>query len=776
MGESTAAGPAAAQQSGPQTSNPVGAPAAGAGAAPAPKPKSSRLPVYILAGAALGLVAGLVFGERAAALQPLGLAYAKMLEIAVFPYLICSLLVGLGGLARKRAGRLLAASWGVYLVLWALTFLTIFLIGAFIPPAPPPAVLMPPTPGDVAGLLDLLIPANIAVALEGNFVPAIVVFAVLYSLAIQDAPGKATLLESMEVLRKASVTLWNWIVYVAPLGVFALFASTAGTVDAAVAGSLAVYTALFLAGTAILGFVILPWLLSRIVPQSYGAILAEMRPALTLALVTTLSVAALPFIQKAAEELCRQQGVDASGDGTPEGNEAGDVVKASLSIAYVLSQLGNYFIALFLIFAAYHQRVAIEFGQWLLLPLMTLLSGIGSPSASVDAVAFLSGWLRLPAATTNLYVETMTITRYGQVALSVMGFAFVTLAATMIYFGKARLRLQPILGAFAMTVVLFGGLALGGRLFAQHLFPAPSDAAIMARTLDPHLVAQVDATVLRERPADLAPLDGAGTLDGIRARGRLRVGYGTDILPFSYFNGAGELVGYDVAAAYRFASDLHVGLELVPIDWSSVEADLVAGRYDVVMAGAYATPDRIRTLGVSDFYLVNALALIVPSGTADRFRTYGAVADRADLTIAVFRDPVLEPMVHAMFPKARIVMLDSYDELPSRSEVDAALWTRDQAAAWTQARSGYTAVVPADMGAPLPFSYLLPPAGTDMLRYLNLWLELEQASGARARALDYWVAGAARTEPGRRWNLLDDVVIPALEGRPATPQAAERNM
>ncbi len=49
------------------------------------EPSKSRLPVYILIGAALGLIAGLVVGERAAVLQPLGIAYAKLLEIAVFP-------------------------------------------------------------------------------------------------------------------------------------------------------------------------------------------------------------------------------------------------------------------------------------------------------------------------------------------------------------------------------------------------------------------------------------------------------------------------------------------------------------------------------------------------------------------------------------------------------------------------------------------------------------------------------------------------------------------
>ncbi len=246
-------------------------------------------------------------------------------------------------------------------MVWGLAFLTIFLIGAFIPPAPPPSVIVPETARGAADLLNLLIPPISPSPSTAISCPPWWCSPRSIRWRSRRCRRKPPSSKSMEVLRKASVVIWNWIVYVAPLGVFALFASTAGTVDAAVAGSLAVYTVLFLIGTVVLGFVILPFLLSRLVPQSYGAILAELRPALTLALVTTLSVAALPFIQKAAEELCRQEKI--------ESEESGDVIKASLSIAYVLSQLGNYFIALFLIFASYHQRVALTVSGWVLLPL-----------------------------------------------------------------------------------------------------------------------------------------------------------------------------------------------------------------------------------------------------------------------------------------------------------------------------------------------------------------------------------------------------------------------
>ncbi|HEX2529249.1 MAG TPA: cation:dicarboxylase symporter family transporter [Geminicoccus sp.] len=717
------------------------------------QPTSAGLATWILGSAVLGLLVGILIGERASLLQPLGLAYAKMLEISVFPYLICSLLLGLGGLAPERAPRLLRSSWPIYLIVWATTLATLFLLGLVIPSPPLPNLLTPGSqPATAANLIDLLIPANLASSLYQNAVPAIVVFAILFGIAIQSNPQKTSFLDAMEVLRKASVTIWTWVVYFAPVGVFALFASTAGTVDPKVADSLLAYMALYLLGTFLLAFVVIPLALRPFVSRGAREILAELRPALTLALVTTLSAAALPQVQKVAERLLAERGVT--------GEEAKDVVRATLSLSYVLCQLGNYFIALFVLYLSYHYRAPLSLGDMVLLPFMTLLAGIGSPSASVEAVAFLAQWLNLPADAPNLYIETMTVTRYGQVALSVMGFSFVTLAVPMIYFGCERCRTRGFLPALAGGLVLFGAIVLGGRMIESRLFPSPSDAAILARTLAPGTTDGVTAVVHRERPAALATLDGAADLEAIRRRGQLRVGYGADIVPFSYVNGQGDLVGYDVAAAYRLARALHVGIEFVPVTWHTLEADVDRGLYDIVMAGAYATSERLRTMDVSSFYLTSPLAFIVPSAAAPRFLAYDLIAARDGLRLAIFKDPVLEPLVRDMFPRADIRILPSYDVLPDDPSIDGALWTADQAAAWTSARSGYTAVVPQNIGAPLPLAYLLPRGSDDFVRYVNLWLALEQAQGLLADQVDYWIRGHPRPEPDHRWNVLDDMILP----------------
>ncbi len=72
---------------------------------------AGSLPKRIVLGAVLGIAAGIVLGDRAAILQPFGDAYGAMLQIAVFPYLLCTLMYSLGRLTPPMALRLLRAGW-----------------------------------------------------------------------------------------------------------------------------------------------------------------------------------------------------------------------------------------------------------------------------------------------------------------------------------------------------------------------------------------------------------------------------------------------------------------------------------------------------------------------------------------------------------------------------------------------------------------------------------------------------------------------------------------
>ncbi|MBV8509692.1 MAG: cation:dicarboxylase symporter family transporter, partial [Xanthobacteraceae bacterium] len=410
---------------------------------------AASLPAWVLAGAVFGILAGLIFGERMAVLQPAGVVYAMLLESVVYPYILSSLIVGLGSLAPARTWQLIRASWVLYLFLWIVVFTVIQALAQAFPSPAPPIEIKPSVQVSVMDLVRTLVPENLTAALSQNLVPAIVVFAVMFGAAVQTVQSKTSFLEVVETIRLASLRIWQWVVYLAPVGVFALFASTAGTIEPRMAGSLAVYLALFLLGTVLLAFVLLPLALSAIAPVNWREILADLRPAFILALVTTLPTSALPLIQRISEHR-----IAAAGHAD---DEAKDVTRATISLAYVFASLGNYFVALFIIYAAQHFRVSLDWVQQLMLPPITLLSSSGAPSTTISGAGFMAQWLGLPSATVPLYVEAMTVTRYGQVALSVSAYAFIGVAVPFIYFRCASWRPLRAMTAIVLGVVLFAG-------------------------------------------------------------------------------------------------------------------------------------------------------------------------------------------------------------------------------------------------------------------------------------------------------------------------------
>jgi Na+/H+-dicarboxylate symporter len=237
-----------------------------------------------------------------------------------------------------------------------LTFSAIWVMAYGIPSAPPPFSLTASAARDQSNLMQLLIPSNPFAALRENYVPAVVVFAIIYGVAFQGMAKNQTLLDILEAIKLASVKIWSWVVKFAPIGVFALLADTAGSVRLDQLAGLAFYVVTYLVGAAILGLIVIPALLSALAPQRYPEILSQIRPALVLAVATTLSVAALPFVQRAAENIL-------DGAGCADSEERANVLQTSLSLSYVFAQLGNYFVYLLILYASYVAALPMQTGN-----------------------------------------------------------------------------------------------------------------------------------------------------------------------------------------------------------------------------------------------------------------------------------------------------------------------------------------------------------------------------------------------------------------------------
>jgi Na+/H+-dicarboxylate symporter/ABC-type amino acid transport substrate-binding protein len=708
------------------------------------------LPGWVLIGVVLGIATGLVLGERTAALEPVSSAYTMLLEIAIFPYLVCALILGLGRLAPDRVGRLLRAGWPPFVFVWVLALAEITLLRQAFPPTPPPFVLRPEPATSIGGLIAVLIPANPFVALTTNDVPAIVVLALIYGIGVQGVAQRATLFDVLESIRAASLAIWKWIVLLTPIGVFALLAQTAGTLQADQFAGFILYNILFMTGTIVLGLVALPLALAAIAPISYGALMAELRPGFTLALITGLPVVALPYVERTAATVARAAGC-------PEGQETDDVIKATVSLAYGLSQVGNHFCVLLVYFAAYRDGHSLPVLKQVLLPFLTVLSCVGTPSTAIGAVQFFSTWLGLPASTTELWIATTAVTRYGQVLASVGAFGFIAGAVPLVYCGKLRLRLPRAVVAMGLPFGVLAALVVLATVLRPVLFPADQSDAAMTRTIDPELSAGLAVQVLPAGtlPASV-PVAHPPDVMAVQRAGVLRVGYNPNVIPFSYFNRDGALVGYDISFAYKLARDLAVRLEFLPFTWDSLAGDLAAGRFDLAVSGIYLTDGRLASLTPGPTYWATPVALLAPSATAPAFTSRAALLTRRDLRLAVFDSDVMHQLARTLFPNAAITPVPDYGALPALAgKVDAALWTLTQAAAWARDNPGWTAVVPSDTGGSQPIAIMLPPGAAAFRAYLDAWMRLQEDSGFTAEQKSYWIDGIPRRPPEPRWNLLD---------------------
>jgi proton glutamate symport protein len=714
-------------------------------------PRSLSLPAWVGLGSLAGIVAGIVFGERSSVLIPIGSAYAMMLQIAIYPYLICSLLLGLGRLSPQMSRKFLGATWPAHLLVWVLTFGMIWLLSHAIPLPPSPASIVPRSASEQVGLLTVLIPANIAEAWSRNYVPAIVVFAVVYGLGIQAAERKQTFFDILEAIRKASVVIWAWTVKFAPLGVFALFAGTAGTIEPAQLGGLLVYIGLYSIGCIVIGFIILPAILTSVAPTTYRELLTELQPGLVLTLATTLPVMSVPSVEGLAQRIAERAGC-------PQTDDTANVIKTALSLGYVFAQLGNNFVYLFIFYAAYSASVALTLGQQLLLPVLTLLSAVGTPSSTIGSIVFIGKWLHLPSTILNVYVATWTVTRYPQVLLSVIGFCFVTCVIPLIYFGRTtRFKLTRCAVAGALAALVIAASIAGGIWFRSDLFPSPAET-VLRYTLAPALTKDLQVTIQPVNSKGSVTTPAGSSLKSITSNGVLRVGYNPHVIPFCYFNANRELVGFDVSYAYQLARSLNVSLELIPFEWESLAADLQAAKFDLALSGIYITPERLQTLGVSRAYFESPIALIVRSDRANLFLKGESIAAMPHLKLAAFDGPALLPLVRQLFPRASVKIVPNYDALPELGdEIDAAVWTLEQASAWAAAHPGYTAVQPSELGAPIPFAFLFPPGASDFRDYVDQWLALKGTDGFRSAQIDYWIDGKPRIAAKPRWNLWDAI-------------------
>jgi Na+/H+-dicarboxylate symporter len=273
----------------------------------------------------LGLLCGLLLGFGAAltgagalhavatGVAPLGTAFVKLIRLVVIPLVgstLFSAIATMGDL--RRLGRLGLHTLGF---LWGTTLLAI-LTGMIVMSAALPfagTLTIAPADGAIAtaaspGFFDFLlslIPENpVKAAADGALLPMIV-FTVLFAAAAATLPeGQRARLEDLaDSVTAALIRLIHWILWTAPVGVFALAAPVAAGAGLDLLRSLGIFIVAVIVGLVIFTAVVyLPFVrfVARLESRRFFA--ATVEPA-AIAFSTTSSAATLPAMFNATDQL-----------------------------------------------------------------------------------------------------------------------------------------------------------------------------------------------------------------------------------------------------------------------------------------------------------------------------------------------------------------------------------------------------------------------------------------------------------------------------------------
>ena len=703
----------------------------------------------ILIGLAAGVATGLFLGERASALQWAADGFVKLLQMTVLPYVTLSIVVSLGSLTYEQAATLGRRAGAVLLGLWGLALIYTFLIPLAFPDVQTASffsttLLDRRPPFD---FVSLYIPSNPFNSLANNVVPAVVLFSVVVGVALIGVERKETLLEVMRVAAAAVSRATRLAVRLTPYGLFAIAATTAGTLNIEQLGRLQVYLITYSAVALLVSLWVLPALIATLTPIRIRELFALTRDALITAAVAGDLFIVLPVLIDASKTLLQRYAPPDSGTaGLPDA-----IVPASFNFPHT----GKLLSISFILFAGWFADAAIPVTDYPQLAATGVLTYFGSLNV---AVPFLLDLFRIPADTFQLFLATGVInSRVGTLVAAMHTLAVALLGACaiggLLRFDRQRV-VRYVVTTTALTILVIGGAR---AVFAGILRPEYTRGKVLTEmTL---LREPADATVHRTPPAP-EPVPAGPALTAIRQRGALRVGYLAHALPYAFFNQRGDLVGLDIELAHHLARELGVRLVLVPVDRDILTSGLTRDSCDLVMSGVVVTTARAATNLFSTPYLDETLALVVHDHARERFSNWDAIEAMPGIRIVATDDPYYVAAIRRRLPRAQLRIARSIDDVfgSEAAQTDAIVMPAERGSAWTLLHPQFSVVVPEPGLVKMPLAY--PIAGHDeaLASFINVWIDLKRKDGTIASLYNYWVLGRNAAPRQPRWSIIRDVL------------------
>jgi len=288
---------------------------------------TTRVLIALVAGLGLGLLVSSsgnpTLVNVARWIEPLGTLFINAIRMTVIPLVVGSLVAGIAAAPNPAMlGRIGMRALGLFLItLFAAAIFAALvappILGQLtIDPAAQEALRASATeaagttaesvrriPGFAQWLIDL-VPSNpVKAAADGAMLP-LIVFTLAFGLAVAGLRGetRSAVVRVFEAIRDAAMTLVRWILWTAPVGVFALALAIVVRLGVSAIGALAGYIALASAMTFVFGVLVLYPLASWLGGISMVEFARAALPAQAVAISSRSSLAALPAMIESARD------------------------------------------------------------------------------------------------------------------------------------------------------------------------------------------------------------------------------------------------------------------------------------------------------------------------------------------------------------------------------------------------------------------------------------------------------------------------------------------
>ncbi|MCA9213367.1 MAG: cation:dicarboxylase symporter family transporter [Planctomycetales bacterium] len=635
--------------------------------------------------------------------------------------------------------------------MWLIALLAVFLLAQAFPHWDQGSFFSDTSTDDVqeAAFLEVFIPTNVFDSLARNHVPAVVLISIWAGIVLSRTSNRKLLITQLEVVSNVLTKVSKSIAGLAPFGVFAIAASTAGTISFDEFGRLQAYFIIYTFGAATVGLVILPMFVVCFTPFNYRDVFRVAGEATIMAFATGKLIVVIPTLVQRTEELFANSDIN--------DRKATPSVDILYPLAYPFPHVGKLLSMLFIPFAAWFLGSALSWSEYPGFLCAGVFSYFGGP---LLAIPFLLDYMHLPHDMFQLFLLAgLWEGRIGD-ALGAIHLVVFTILATCTFTKQLRfsfvsfLRFSVVcagssgISLFALTLltnrVVHNEYQRNSVLLSMQLLESPTEHAVY-KTATPN-------------PDPLRPDE--SLLERIRRRGKIRVGYNEDKLPFAFFNSRGDLVGYDVEMAHVLANDLNVAIEFVQFDRHTLAKQLADDDFDVVMSGLVGTLERSEDMSHTDPYMDVTLGLVVPDYDVRRFRSLETLRTIPGLRIG-FIDlsrGFVQRLAEAL-PNAELEELPTIQEyFDGTTSVDALLVSAESGSAYSLLYPEYEVVLPMEPTVTLPLFYAVGNRDAEMREYMEHWVELKRRDGTMEESYAHWILGKTTSSAEPRWCVIRNVL------------------